>query len=80
MLVISPRRLTVDNTDESPTTFNMNVFFVWRGLPRNFTATLKVYDVLGVTNYEPAPTEETSPIVRIPQIGPTAMLRLSYGF
>ena len=78
--VLSPRRLAVDSTEESPTNFVMNMFFVWRGLPRNFTATFKVYDILGVTNYEPAPTEEVSPIVRIPQTGPTATLRLSYAF
>jgi len=78
--VISPRRLTIDTTDESDTNFVMNGFFIWRGIPKNFTATLKVYDLLGVTNYEPAPTEETSPIIRVPQKGPVAMLRLSYGF
>jgi hypothetical protein len=78
--VLSPRRLTVESIDESPTNFVMNMFLVWRGLPRNFSATLKVYDILGATNYEPAPTEEVSPIVRIPQTGPTATLRLSYAF
>jgi len=58
----------------------LNGFVMWKGIPKNFTATLKVYDFLAVTNYEPAPSEETSPIVRVPQKGPVAMLRLSYAF
>ena len=78
--IISPRRLTVDSTDESDTTVVLNGFFMWRGIPKNFTATLKVYDFLAVTNFEPAPSEETSPIVRIPQKGPVAMVRLSYAY
>src|SRR5262249_3212666 len=80
MHVLSPRRMTLDSTDEGDTNIVMNAFIVWRGLPRNFTATFKVYDIMAVTNYEPAPSEEVSPIVKVPQKGPTAMLRLSYGF
>jgi iron complex outermembrane receptor protein len=78
--ILSPRRLSLETTDESDTNIVMNAFIIWKGLPKNLTATFKVYDFLAVTNYEPAPSEEISPIVRVPQKGPTAMLRLSYGF
>jgi hypothetical protein len=53
---------------------------VWRDLPKGWSAQLKVYDVTGQPWVEPSLAEDSRPIVRIPHGGPTAVLRLSYGF
>jgi hypothetical protein len=49
-------------------------------LPKGWSAQLKVYDVTAQPWVEPSLAEDSRPIVRIPHGGPTAVLRLSYGF
>ena len=55
-------------------------FFHLPGLPKGLSATLKVYNLTGVTWYEPSTAEDSFPVVRIPHPGPTVSLRLSYQY
>jgi iron complex outermembrane receptor protein len=78
--VISERRLS----DESPALTDpaalLDAFVMWKGLPKGLSAIFKVYNLTGITWYEPSAAEDSFPIVRIPHPGPTFSLRLSYQY
>ncbi len=80
MNVISPRRYSEDSPDLSPTAVLLNAFVMWKGLPKGLAASFKVYNLTGVTWYEPSTAEDSFPIVRIPHPGPTVAFRLSYQY
>ena len=72
-------RTTSDGSETDPYVL-LSAHVVWRDLPRGFSATLKVYDLTGITWHEPSVAEDSHPITRIPHRGPEVQLRLSYGF
>jgi hypothetical protein len=78
--VISSRRLSLDSPDETATYVLVNAFLTWKNLPKNFSASIKVYDLFGQTWYEPSVSEDSFPIRQIPHTGPNGVLRLSYAY
>jgi outer membrane receptor protein involved in Fe transport len=78
--VISPRRLSEDAPDESDWVVLPDLFVTWKGLPKGLSATLKVYNITGLTWYEPSVAEDSFPVTRIPHPGPTFSLRLGYQY
>jgi len=83
MRVIGPRLVAEEVPGQSlptelPVVFLMNAHVTWRDLPKGLMATLKVYNLTATQWSEPSTAEDSFPITRIPQTGPTVMLRLSY--
>ena len=78
--VISQRRLSPDSMEESDPVVLPDLFVTWKGLPKGMMATFKIYNLTGVTWYEPSTAEDSFPITRIPHPGPTFSLRLSYQY
>jgi iron complex outermembrane receptor protein len=78
--VIAPRRLS----DEAPALTDPvvlpDLFVTWKGLPKGLSATFKVYNITGITWYEPSTAEDSFPVVRIPHPGPTFSFRLAYQY
>jgi iron complex outermembrane receptor protein len=78
--VMSQRRLSSDSPDLSPPAALLNAFVMWKGLPKGLAVSFKVYNLTGITWYEPSTAEDSFPIVKIPHPGPTFALRLGYQF
>ncbi len=76
--VISPRRLSLESDEESPTAVLWSAFIQWRGLPKGLSASVKIYNLLARTYYEPSTAEDSYPIAKIPHVGPSFVLRLTY--
>lgn len=76
--VISSRRFTLDTAEESGPMTIWSAFIQWRNLPKGLAASLKVYNLIGKTFYEPSTAEDSYPITRVPRTGPSVVLRLTY--
>jgi iron complex outermembrane receptor protein len=74
------RRVTIAGTDTTDPYVVVGAHILWRDLPKNFSAMLRVTDLVGTTWFEPSTAEQSAPIFRIPHQGPSLQLRLSYAY
>src|SRR5262249_10531528 len=75
---ISNRRATIDGSSQAPGSLRLSAHLSWSGIPKGFSASLKVYDLTGQTYEDPSPAEDSFPITKVTHSAPTVVFRVSY--